>query len=337
MRRRARQRVQAIPAADLRAIGFPAMRADASRFAAPTLQRAARVSFARRPGGTPTAGDARLAARSLRRVAASFYRNANPETAAAVLEVGLRHPQELARVAAAASYAEVAIDPRPAFRILVRALRSRDLLVRGVAAHALAHLDPRNPALERLLAPRRRITRRARSRTSTIVHGTWARAWSWWQPPGGDFWKYLHDNVDPDLYGAADRFEWTGGYSDAARALAGTDLHEWVDAHGLDGLDLFTHSHGGSVAMLATGAGTTVGRLVLLSCPVHWDKYRPDFSRVTKVVSIRVHLDLVILADRGGQRFSDARIDEHVLPIWFDHFATHDPDTWESFGVSAML
>src|SRR5438552_1348368 len=118
MRRRARQRVQAIPAADLRAIGFPAMRADASRFAAPTLQRAARVSFARLPGGTPTAGDARLSTRSLRRVAASFYRNANPETAAAVLEVGLRHPQELARVAAAASYAEVAIDPRPAFRIL---------------------------------------------------------------------------------------------------------------------------------------------------------------------------------------------------------------------------
>src|SRR5438876_1072029 len=161
------------PSAARRCPSTAERRAAASRFAAPTLQRAARVSSARRPGGTPTAGDARLAARSLRRVAASFYRNANPETAAALLEVGLRHPQELARVAAAASYAEVAIDPRPAFRILERALRSRDLLVRDVAAHALAHLDPRNPALERLLAPRRRITRRARSRTSTIVHGTW--------------------------------------------------------------------------------------------------------------------------------------------------------------------
>jgi two-component system sensor histidine kinase KdpD len=49
--------------------------------------------------------------------------------------------------------------------------------------------------------------------------------------------------------------------------------------------------------MLATQAGTDVGRLVLLSCPVHWPKYTPDFSSTQRVVSIRVHLDLVILAE----------------------------------------
>ena len=48
---------------------------------------------------------------SLRRVARAFYRDASAETAAALLEVGLRHPQPLVRVAAAASYAEVATDP----------------------------------------------------------------------------------------------------------------------------------------------------------------------------------------------------------------------------------
>ena len=58
--------------------------------------------------------------------------------------------------------------------------------------------------------------------------------------------------------------------------------------------------------------------------PVHVPKYLPNFSQVSKVVSIRVRADLVILADRGGQRFHP-KITEHVLPIWFDHSAPHDP------------
>jgi hypothetical protein len=127
------------------------------------------------------------------------------------------------------------------------------------------------------------------------------------------------------------------GYSDAARSLGGSDLHDWVTAHSLSGLDLYTHSHGGSVAMLANHAGTTIGKLVLLSCPVHWPKYTPDFSAVAKVISVRVHLDLVILADRGGQKFKDPHIHENVLGIWFDHFATHDPVNWQKYNVPGML
>jgi hypothetical protein len=279
----------------------------------------------------------RAASRRLPAVASAFYRDANPETAAALLEVCLRHPHELVRVAAAASYVEVAVDPAPAIRILQRGARGRASLIRDVAATALGHVDPASAALARLLVPGRRPSRRPRSQTSTIVHGTWARGSEWWQPPSGDFWKFLHDTVDPDLYADGDRFEWTGGYSDAARGIAGPELHDWVQDEGLDGLDLFTHSHGGSVAMLATQAGTRVGRLVLLSCPVHWPKYMPDFARVTRVISIRVHLDLVILVDRGGQRFLDSRIEENVLPIWFDHFATHEPDTWVRHNVAALL
>jgi hypothetical protein len=240
-------------------------------------------------------------------------------------------------VAAAASYFEVSAEPRPAVLVLQRGLRSRDLLTRDVAAYALAHADPTNPALAGLIQPKKRRSTRKRSHTSLIVHGTWAVSSSWWQPPNGDFWKYLHDNVDASLYGAQDRFEWTGGYSDAARALGGSDLHDWIQNHALDGLDLFTHSHGGNVAMLATQAGTDVGLLALLSCPVHWPKYTPDFSRVRKAVSVRVHLDLVILADRGGQKFDDPRISEHVLPVWFDHFATHDPAVWQKYNVPSML
>jgi hypothetical protein len=329
--------VEALPSADVAALGFPRMAPSPARFPRRTLEAAAGVRFAARAAAAPAPRDINAASRRLQAVANAFYRDASAETAAALLEVSLRHPHELVRVAAAASYVEVAVDPAPAIRILRRGARGRASLVRDVAATALAHVDPASAALARLLVPRRRPSRRRRSRTSTIVHGTWARGSEWWQPPAGDFWKFLHDNVDPDLYADGDRFEWTGGYSDGARAVAGPELYDWVDDHGLDGLDLFTHSHGGSVAMLATQAGTRVGRLVLLSCPVHWPKYAPDFARVTRVISIRVRLDLVILVDRGGQRFLDSRIEENVLPIWFDHFATHDPDTWVRHNVASLL
>ena len=91
--------------------------------------------------------------------------------------------------------------------------------------------------------------------------------------------------------------------------------------------------------MLSSQLGLRIGELVLLSCPVHPGLYEPDFSRVTKAVSIRVRLDLVILVDRGGQRFKDARIRENVLPIWFRHDATHDPAVWQNsnYNVPSLL
>ena len=326
-----------IPAGDLRRLGFPRLAAGSPRFRPETLQRVAGVRFAKTRAAVPPRGDQRTATASVRQAANAFYRDTSHETAAALLEVSLRHPQELVRVTAAVSYISVTTDPAPALAILERGARSRDTLTRNVAATALGRLDPRNPALARLLEPRHRKSRARRSHTALLVHGTWARSQPWWQPPSGDFWSYYHAQVDPTLYGAGDRFEWTGGYSDIARLQGGDDLHTWVDGHGLDGLDLIGHSHGGSVTMLANHAGTHVGRMILLSCPVHWPKYTPDFMRVGRVISIRVHLDLVILVDGGGQRFNHPRIEEHVLPLWFDHFATHDPATWQQYNVPAML
>jgi hypothetical protein len=325
------------PSADLLALGFPRMEVGPARFRSEDLQKTLGVRFMAGPGARPSPKDQQTASQTLEQAASAFYQNANSETAAALLETSLRHPQQLVRVSAAASYFDLAANPQQAIRVLEEGLHSRDLLTRDVAAYALAHVDPKNPKLAALLKPGAKRSVRKRSHTALIVHGTWARSSPWWQPPNGDFWKYLHNDVDATLYGAGDRFDWSGGYSDAARALAGTDLHNWVQTHNLDGLDLFTHSHGGSVAMLANQACTRVGRMVLLSCPVHWPKYSPDFTKVGKVISVRVHLDLVILADRGGQHFDDSRIQENVLPIWFDHFATHDPGVWQKYDVPSML
>jgi pimeloyl-ACP methyl ester carboxylesterase len=269
-------------------------------------------------------------------LARRLARNPNAVTAAQLTRASLQHRHELPRVAAAAAHAELASDPAGALAVLGASLDSADPLVARLAATALARIAPEDERLRVLLRRRPSRSARRRSHTSLLVHGTFARSSTWWQP-GGDFHEYLRTEVRPDLYSAADRFEWSGGWSDAARAVGAADLRAWVDAHGLEGLDLFTHSHGGSVAMLASQGGLTIGELVMLSCPVHVPEYVPDFTRVSRAISIRVHMDLVILVDGGGQKFQDPRIEEHVLPIWFDHFATHDPQVWRDHDVPSLI
>jgi pimeloyl-ACP methyl ester carboxylesterase len=256
--------------------------------------------------------------------------------AAAMFEASLQDPHELVRVAAAIAYLEAAADPLEMMPPLVEGTWSNDPTVRDLAATGLARFAPEHPRLAEMREPAPGGAEGEPAHTALLVHGTFARDGRWWRP-GGDFHTYLLQNVRPDLYAAADRFDWSGGYSDAARALGARDLAAWVRQRDLEGLDLVTHSHGGSSAMLASQQGLDLGQLVLLSCPVHARKYFPDFGRVREVVSIRVRLDLVILADRGGQRFRDPRIREIVLPIWFRHSDTHEPDVWQRHNVPALL
>ena len=269
-------------------------------------------------------------------LAQTLFERSDAITAAQLMEASLRSADELTRVAAAAAYFELSTRPRRLINILLRGTRSADVLVRDVAATALAGVAPEHARLRRMT--RANIVRSAgeASHSALLVHGTFARGHEWWQP-GGSFHSYLITSVRPDLYSDRDRFDWSGGYSDAARDLGARDLRTWAERHNLLGLDLFGHSHGANVIMQSTKFGLRAGALVLLSCPVHVPKYLPDFTRTTKVVSIRVHLDLVILADRGGQRFWHPQINENVLPIWFDHGASHNPQVWRDHNVPDML
>ncbi|MCG3203156.1 MAG: hypothetical protein NFCOHLIN_03075 [Gammaproteobacteria bacterium] len=268
--------------------------------------------------------------------ATRLYKKPTVETAADLFEMCLRHPLPLVKIAAATAYFPVSAEPGRLIRILKAGVRSEDLLERDIAATALGRIDPASSALRFLTRARRaRKKGAAKKHTVMLVHGTWAGDAGWWQP-GGDFHTFIK-RLRSDLYSAADRFEWSGGYSDFARSQAAGHLKAWVDDHAESGLDLMGHSHGANVIMLATSNGTRTGRLVLLSCPVHVDKYFPDFGNCASVCSVRVKLDLVILADRGGQKFTDPRIKENVLPIWFNHSATHDPAVWTKYNVAAKI
>ena len=176
--------------------------------------------------------------------------------------------------------------------------------------------------------------RRKSTGTSVVVHGTtFGRGSDWWKS-GRVFPRYLKGNVAPNLYGGSKPFFWSGLYSDTARELGAWELLNWAGGKPLD--HVFAYSHGGSVAMRASKLGLDIDKLVLLSCPVH-RRYAPDFQHVRNVVSVRTRLDLVILADGGGQRFKDARIADHVLPVWFRHKATRERAVWQRYGIATML
>jgi hypothetical protein len=67
----------------------------------------------------------------------------------------------------------------------------------------------------------------------------------------------------------------------------------------------------------------------------------PDFPKVRRILDVRVHVDLVIIADRGGQRFRPPpRYQGKVTELvngWFDHGATHDPGYWERHDLPDQL
>jgi hypothetical protein len=276
-----------------------------------------------------------LPATRFRRLASDLAKNKNHLATANLMEACLRHPQPLVRAAAAISYFALSSEPSRLIGILEDCTRSDDELVRTVAATGLARLAPESPRLSQLSKQPRRRRRGSSAHTSLLVHGTWAANEQWWKP-GGNFHSYLLNGIRPDLYANADAFSWSGAYSEAARAIAATELQAWLAGYAIQNPYLITHSHGGSVAMLATQNGLNTGPLVLLSCPVH-PIYMPDFSRTGPVLSIRVKLDLVILADGGGQRFNDPRITEKILPIWFDHSATHDPAVWRRHSLPSVI
>jgi hypothetical protein len=343
---RAPEDVEILPAEDREALNLPGeilrlQEVRGMRFESSFLRQSLAQFEPSYAGPLPPPEEA--AARSLSamsQVADRLAEVPDPLLASSLCEAGLESPDLLVRVAAASAYADmVPLDQQArAVQILVEGTYSEDSLVRNVAATALSRVLPGHPRLMEMIQPMVSPEGGEPSHTATIIHGTWARQNDWWQPGfSGNFHEYLKTNVDPSLYSASDRFDWSGSYSDAARALGALDLMSWVTSHGLDGLDLFTHSHGGSVAMLANKAGLNIGRLVLLSCPNHIPKYEPDFTRVGKVVSIRVRMDLVILADRGGQRFNHPKIQENVLPIWFKHSVSHEPKTWIDHNLPSRI
>ncbi len=288
---------------------------------------------------------------TLSRLVEILYEVRTGETAINLIEACLYVPDALVRVAAAATYMQMARNDSQSgltrwwlwsrsFDSLLQGVREEDEPVRELAATGL---DVLRSDLVPTLGETRSHTElneadeyygRQQQPTSVIVHGTTFGGGSGWWKPGRVFHRYLKSKVSRNLYGGREPFSWSGIYSDTAREFGADELLRWAGGKHLD--HVFAYSHGGSVAMLASRRGLEMEKLVLLSCPVH-RRYSPDFRYAKDVVSVRTRLDLVILADGGGQRFRDDQIKEHVLPVWFSHRATRDPGVWKRHAIANKL
>jgi hypothetical protein len=269
------------------------------------------------------------------RIARELYAHPDPGWAASLIEASLHSPHQIVRVAAAAAALGVTRSRRKLREVLAEGARSEDELTKELAATALARVDPTNSSLAELVSEEIVLTKADRpSHTATLTHGTWGSAQAWYQP-GGDFYLYL-SGLNPALHLHQVSFAWSGAYSHARRQLAATELRDWLVAQGLNQPDFFAHSHGCTVANLATKKGVRFDRLVLLAWPVH-EEWMPVFSRASRLIDIRVRFDLVIMADRGGQRFpSGTPVEEHING-WFSHPDPHDPAYWSRHGLAMAL
>ena len=113
-------------------------------------------------------------------LASIYFREPSAGAAANLMEACLRHPHELVRVSAAAAYHERSSEPDRLTSILEQGTRSFDLLVREVAATALAQVAPDNIRLSDLQRTYGRAAGAAgSSHTAMLVHGTWALDATW--------------------------------------------------------------------------------------------------------------------------------------------------------------
>ena len=276
--------------------------------------------------------------REMTRAVSDVYQKPSLEAAAALFEAAMRSAHPLVAVAGAAGARETTRLRKEIRQTLQEAYKSKDVLTSKLALAAMGQMAPMAPVTsKRVIKTPKSRKRRRKSNTAVVTHGTWAAGNDWYRP-GGDFYDALNANR-PDLHVHDQSFRWSGGYSDGARRDGARLLQQWIPDQGLSAPDFFAHSHGATVAHMATKGASPVrfDRLVVMGWPAR-ARFFPDFSRVGRVIDVRVRMDLVILLDGGGQRFRTS-----AFPVethrngWFDHSSTHESAYWDRHGLWDVL
>jgi pimeloyl-ACP methyl ester carboxylesterase len=293
--------------------------------------------------------------------------------AAYLLHLAQLSHQEVVRVAAAAQLAWLPGHGWPLTRqILEDGCLSTSETVRAMAANALGHVNNEDSALRPLTGGEPTATQQeSDSSVSLTVHGTWGRSLlekeSWWWFPGQPMFQHLQQepgasvpspspDVNPvgaNLYAGWDTFRWDARYSEDSRRAGGEELRGWCDFKGVKLDVVFAHSHGGNVALSAAARhGVNMNLLVLMSVPAHhrsdaeWDTIR---GCVKRIVALRAHFDLVVLADRTynlmphkdrkstSWDFPSRHVRAPLIPLWFSHGALTRPEVWQKHGISREI
>lgn len=282
------------------------------------------------------------------RVAERLYSgDAEPIDAVILARLAGRHPSPLVAVAGLVAQADMLVQAeRPVEELRRFSDIAAGTLAGNLAMCALARMPRENQPIvavrDRPPMDALRIDEPADA--LVLIHGT-TMPWfagggisqSWWRP-GEVFHDYLRMGSRPDVYAGPDPFAWGGGLNDEARDVAAKELRRWLDDRGIRNPDFVTHSHGGNVLLHAIAAyGVVARRMVLASCPVR-SNYPLRSDRIGVGASIRIEMDLFLLAEGSGQRFNNPAMMDHVLGRWFvNHSDPLLPEIWQSHGFDALL
>lgn len=294
------------------------------------------------PDGPIAIDDGAVPEREPRRaVWAQVASQPTPENAVAFLRMLMTDNEPVASAAAAAALSHWRNDRR--FRPPEALSRAKQLtrahlespagLAREIASAALGDWGTA-PADLSVEAPGD-LDRGPEDSLSTMVHGTHGYIGDWWYP-GGDFHTHVKGHLRPDLYSGGQAYSWSGRYKGKDRAVAAKRLARWAEGAQPGGLNaVFAHSYGGVIALHATTFGLRMEDAVLLSVPA--ESVPIEWRNVKRATSLRIHFDLVLLAARRRQRFTE-NVEEYYLPKWFrEHADSHTPAVWREFKSAELL
>jgi hypothetical protein len=268
-------------------------------------------------------------------LAERILREPEQQEIARLAAISFVHPDPMIRIAAAPLLVVLTDGIYPALEELRRGIRNKDYRLAMLASTLLARLVENDSALDRFSADSKADPGLEEDpQTTVVVHGTFASDQTWWRN-GYPFFEYLEHEVSVnDLFLGDDPFGWSGQWSHDARVRAARELIAWTNQHQEDCLNIVAHSHGSNVGFLASEQ-VKFGRMIMLSTPAHPHRYEP--VNYESLFSLRVRLDLVVLADGGGNKFPDWDNLREEYFGWFNHSATHDETRWEKKGVKGIL
>jgi RHS repeat-associated protein len=124
-------------------------------------------------------------------------------------------------------------------------------------------------------------------RLSVYVHGTFSSA-NAWKNNRMDFINSMNTIAGDSNFHV---FSWSGRNTDIARKIAGSDLASFINGYKFaesEKLNIFSHSHGGNVAILASqfDLQKPIDNLVLFGTPIR-SEYHPRMSNINNLLNIQ--------------------------------------------------
>ena len=129
-----------------------------------------------------------------------------------------------------------------------------------------------------------------------IIHGTFASKALWYKP-GGDFYETLKKNIP--YHSTLVPFVWSGENNHAARVQAAHRLIHLIKQHPNHDYHLIGHSHGGTIACLASTilaqekSTITLTELIILGMPIHESWAQPAMTHITMLYNVFSYGDLI--------------------------------------------